>query len=327
MFNPLACVNPRLLHQQRRDEEEQQQQQEVVDKVSLCSTSSSSTPRSLSATASLGKKGKSNKIWNRKKKNPYSTCGLDKFSSLLGDLEERRRKIFSLVASHSQDDVPDYVVQFIYSNSGDWVPIVVKLRDHSNQSRRSTHDEHKHNKHNKHDKAQESTTQKPLPTEAQAPAPDDHRHNYPPPSRCTTTPPPINNNKGTSTSTSSSRAYSPPKVVQLQQERPSAAYASSLSASNNKKKSQNRLQGYWRRPSQYLPLVLVLSLISLVIFGRSIAILLTSAWWYLVPTINTHNTAINPNPNKRLTDQKNIPSRTNDSSPTIHKWPKLLLNS
>ena len=60
----------------------------------------------------------------RDSKNPYSTRGLDKFSALLADLEEKRQKIYSQVGSQ---DIS--LVRFAYSNSNNCVPIVVKLRD------------------------------------------------------------------------------------------------------------------------------------------------------------------------------------------------------
>lgn len=60
----------------------------------------------------------------RDSKNPYSSRGLDKFSALLADLEEKRQQIYSQVGSQ---DIS--FVRFAYSNSNDCVPIVVKLRD------------------------------------------------------------------------------------------------------------------------------------------------------------------------------------------------------
>ncbi|XP_020100054.1 uncharacterized protein LOC109718294 [Ananas comosus] len=57
-------------------------------------------------------------------KNPYSGRGLDKFSSVLSELEARREKI---MASARPQSVA--LVRFMHSNSHDWVPIVVRLRD------------------------------------------------------------------------------------------------------------------------------------------------------------------------------------------------------
>ncbi|CAN6324826.1 unnamed protein product [Urochloa humidicola] len=40
-----------------------------------------------------------------------------------------------------------------------------------------------------------------------------------------------------------------------------------------------------RRPSCYLPVAIVLTLVSLAVFGRVFAICLTSVWWYVLPTL------------------------------------------
>jgi len=42
-----------------------------------------------------------------------------------------------------------------------------------------------------------------------------------------------------------------------------------------------------RRPSRYWPAVIVLTLVSLAVFGRVFAICLTSIWWYVLPTLGT----------------------------------------
>ncbi|MQM05384.1 hypothetical protein Taro_038194 [Colocasia esculenta] len=57
--------------------------------------------------------------------NPYSTRGLDKFSTVLADLQARREMI---TAKASEQGSP--IVRFVYSNSdGCWVPIVVRRRE------------------------------------------------------------------------------------------------------------------------------------------------------------------------------------------------------
>ncbi|GMI84587.1 hypothetical protein like AT1G59590 [Hibiscus trionum] len=55
-------------------------------------------------------------------KNPYSTRGLDQFSALLAELEEKRQKIYSQTGSQS-------LVRFVYKNSNDCVPVVINLKD------------------------------------------------------------------------------------------------------------------------------------------------------------------------------------------------------
>ncbi|KAF8727841.1 hypothetical protein HU200_018405 [Digitaria exilis] len=42
-----------------------------------------------------------------------------------------------------------------------------------------------------------------------------------------------------------------------------------------------------RRPSRYWPAVIVLTLVSLAVFGRVFAICLTSVWWYVLPTLGS----------------------------------------
>ncbi|XP_020104964.1 uncharacterized protein LOC109721657 [Ananas comosus] len=64
---------------------------------------------------------------SRKKanKNPYSTRGLDKFSTVLSELESKKEKIMSKAGSRGVA-----MVRFAYSSSHDsWVPIVVRIRD------------------------------------------------------------------------------------------------------------------------------------------------------------------------------------------------------
>lgn len=65
--------------------------------------------------------------------NPYSTRGLDKFSALLADLDEKRQKIYSQMRPH---DIS--FVRFMYSNStDDVVPIVVKVKNKDHQKHKS----------------------------------------------------------------------------------------------------------------------------------------------------------------------------------------------
>ncbi|XP_077233458.1 uncharacterized protein LOC143875741 [Tasmannia lanceolata] len=59
----------------------------------------------------------------RDSKNPYSKRGLDKFSNVLAELESRRENIMAQMGSQ---DI--FLVRFVYKNSNDWVPIVVKIR-------------------------------------------------------------------------------------------------------------------------------------------------------------------------------------------------------
>jgi hypothetical protein len=56
------------------------------------------------------------------KNNPYAYRGLDKFSTVLSELESWKEKI--IAATGSDDHV---LVQFKHTESNDWVPIVVRL--------------------------------------------------------------------------------------------------------------------------------------------------------------------------------------------------------
>ncbi|XP_039120880.1 uncharacterized protein LOC120257493 [Dioscorea cayenensis subsp. rotundata] len=60
----------------------------------------------------------------KKNKNPYSQRGLDKFSAVMAELEAKKEKI--MAKSGSKDTA---MVKFMYSNSNDWVPIIIKLKD------------------------------------------------------------------------------------------------------------------------------------------------------------------------------------------------------
>ena len=63
------------------------------------------------------------------KNNPYSARGLDKFSELLADLDEKRQKIYSQMNPH---DIS--FVRFVYSNTNDdIVPVVVKVKNNKDQ--------------------------------------------------------------------------------------------------------------------------------------------------------------------------------------------------
>ncbi|MQM03488.1 hypothetical protein Taro_036267 [Colocasia esculenta] len=56
--------------------------------------------------------------------NPYASRGLPEFSMVLADLESRREKIMAKAGSQGVA-----FVRFVYSNSQDWVPIIVRRRE------------------------------------------------------------------------------------------------------------------------------------------------------------------------------------------------------
>ncbi|CAN6199615.1 unnamed protein product [Urochloa humidicola] len=59
------------------------------------------------------------------KDNPYASRGLDKFSTVLSELESKREKI--LRRAGSDVDAGHLMVRFVQSEAKGWVPIVVKL--------------------------------------------------------------------------------------------------------------------------------------------------------------------------------------------------------
>ena len=61
---------------------------------------------------------------SRDSKNPYANRGLEKFSAVLAELEDKKQKIYTQKGS---EDIS--FVRFVYSNSNNWKPIVVKARD------------------------------------------------------------------------------------------------------------------------------------------------------------------------------------------------------
>lgn len=152
----------------------------------------------------------------RDSKNPYSTRGLDKFSNLLSDLEEKRQKIYSEVGS---EDIS--LVRFAYRNSDDCVPIVVKVKDKS-KGTQNINGETKENP--------QALDKYPIESSSK-------------------------------------------EVEKLKPESKRKRFSWDLKVDN------------LRKPSYYLPLVIIFILLFLALFGRSVAILFTSIGWYLVPTI------------------------------------------
>ncbi|XP_009611959.1 uncharacterized protein LOC107789332 [Nicotiana tabacum] len=71
----------------------------------------------------------------RKKRNPYANRGLDKFSALLADLEEKKQKIYTQMGLDS-DDIS--LVRFVFSNSNECKTIViVKKRQTTNDTQKT----------------------------------------------------------------------------------------------------------------------------------------------------------------------------------------------
>ncbi|CAH8384038.1 unnamed protein product [Eruca vesicaria subsp. sativa] len=57
-------------------------------------------------------------------KNPYSDLGLEKFSALLSELDEKRQSIY---ATRLDSDGPP-LVRFVFKSSGECVPIMIKTK-------------------------------------------------------------------------------------------------------------------------------------------------------------------------------------------------------
>ena len=182
-------------------------------------------------------------------KNPYSTRGLDKFSALLSDLDEKRQKIYSQVGSESIS-----LVRFVYSNSNDCVPIVVKLRDKKEDKTKNF----RYVKDNNHVSA----------THTNSEAVDKV---------------PVENNTAS--------------LEEVKQPR--------LEISNEKTKIKKRFSwnmklDNWRRPSYYLPVIIILILFFMALFGRSFAILCTSIGWYVVPTLKDSSNTTSSTTKKKI---------------------------
>ncbi|MBA0874761.1 hypothetical protein Goshw_021596 [Gossypium schwendimanii] len=144
-------------------------------------------------------------------KNPYSTRGLDQFSALLAELEEKRQKIYSQTGSQS-------MVRFVYKNSNDCVPVVVNLKDKKEEK-------------TKPENTKERYVSEPI-NKLQTPSGSD-------------------------------------KNMDMKVKKKRFSWNSAL-----------------RKPSHYIPAIIILILLILVFFGRSVAILGTCIGWYVVPTIN-----------------------------------------
>ncbi|OIT38729.1 hypothetical protein A4A49_38422 [Nicotiana attenuata] len=112
MFNSCICGN---FHHKEEDDD--------METLSPCSTPKRSKRTSLSRTKDS-------------KYNPYADRGLDKFSALLANLEDKKQKIYTQMGS---DDIS--FVRFVFSNSDSVKPIVVKLKDKNQTSSDDTDDD------------------------------------------------------------------------------------------------------------------------------------------------------------------------------------------
>ncbi|CAN8244894.1 unnamed protein product, partial [Cochlearia groenlandica] len=155
----------------------------------------------------------------KESKNPYSKRGLEKFSELLSDLDEKRQNIYS----KKLDSNGPPLVRFVFTSSGECVPVVIKS----------------------------SYLRKPNKTKDVVVA------------AVAASPPKVN--------AEVNETKTEQKTEEKTEERQSCV------VNENLKKIT--------RPNRFLPVTVILVLVFLVFFGRSVAILCTCVAWYLVPTI------------------------------------------
>lgn len=148
-------------------------------------------------------------------KNPYSNRGLDKFSELLSELDEKRQSIYS----KKLDSGGPPLVRFVFTSSGECVPVVI----------RSSY-LHKKNKKTKDVVADKVKTE-----------------------------------------------VKEAKTEEIKNIEPETEQKQSCVINENLKKIA--------RPNHFLPVTMILVLVFLAFFGRSVAIMCTCIAWYLVPTI------------------------------------------
>ncbi|XP_029126765.1 uncharacterized protein LOC109797747 [Cajanus cajan] len=160
-------------------------------------------------------------------KNPYSNRGLDKFSALLADLDERRQKVYSQMSPHEIS-----LVRFAYSSNDDFVPIVVKVK----------------NKDQKKHKSEELGVR--------------HLQSF----------------------SEQLEKSAEEATVEERKQQPR-----SLESHHHKK---DFIFGFswnmFKWPSFYVPVVVILILVFLTVFGRSVATLCTCVVWYLVPMLSEY---------------------------------------
>ncbi|KAG8079943.1 hypothetical protein GUJ93_ZPchr0007g6382 [Zizania palustris] len=71
-----------------------------------------------------------------KKENPYASRGLEKFSTVVSELESRRERILRRVGPVGDGGGNRVLVRFVQSEAKGWVPIVVKLPPEEEQQKR-----------------------------------------------------------------------------------------------------------------------------------------------------------------------------------------------
>ncbi|KAL5074669.1 hypothetical protein RYX36_013653 [Vicia faba] len=161
---------------------------------------------------------------SKRKPNPYSSRGLDKFSTLLSELDQRRKKVYSQM---NPRDIS--FVRFAYSNDNDFVPIVVKLKNNNQKKHKS---------------------------EVQVKV----RH-----------------------TTSFSEAMDQKHVEETKELHRLESSLLRVDV-DDKDKTVKKIE-MLKRPFCYVPVVMMLILLLLTVFGRSFTTLCTCVVWYIVPIL------------------------------------------
>ncbi|KFK40877.1 hypothetical protein AALP_AA2G053900 [Arabis alpina] len=154
----------------------------------------------------------------KERKNPYSNRGLDKFSELLSELDEKRQSIYSKKVD-SGGGPP--LVRFVFTSSGECVPVVIK----------SSYI-HKKKKNKKKDVVAAAKV---------------------------------------------NTVVNESKTEEIKETEPEIEEKHNCVLNENLKKIT--------RPNNFLPVTVILVLVFLSLFGRSVAIMCTCIAWYLVPMI------------------------------------------
>lgn len=239
MLSSLVCGN-------FQDEEDD----ELLQLMRSCSSSTKKSSKNLRRGHSLSSKSKDSK-------NPYADRGLDKFTALLAELDSKRQKIYTQKGS---EDIS--LLGFAYSNSSDYKPIVVRVRD-----------------------------KKPIKTPVAKPAEQSDSQ--------------VLNSDHNS-----------------KQTRLESNHVNQNKAGAEKLKSNGLMKNikteYLRRPSYYVPVIIIFILLFLAIFGKSFAILCVSIGWYIIPTIKSDSAKTSKGKinTKSYTKNKTENHRRAPSSPT-----------
>ncbi|KAF7139337.1 hypothetical protein RHSIM_Rhsim07G0219700 [Rhododendron simsii] len=180
-------------------------------------------------------------------KNPFADRGLEKFSALLAELEDKKKQIYTQLGS---EEIA--FIRFDYSKSNCCKPIVVKVKEREKDHRQQQ------------DK-------------------DD-------------TPAEINNSA----------------AVQVQESRTDQPGNKKVNDQKGHRSWDFLKREMWRKPSYYLPAVMIMILLFVVLFGRSFAILCTSIGWYMIPAVTGGESNL-----KRVKKKKDYGRRASDKGMVV----------